>query len=407
MSFCPHATLLNIANFEAGTPRQEIARLRDNHRLLWQQDDYANGGHWLVLQAQDIDRVLKTPSDFTNNFSPLLEDFPEEFLGEAQQSLTFMDPPQHRSYRGLADFALKPRALAARLPLMQEMAKSLIDAMADKNECDFVKAVAEPFPAQVIFRLLGVAESDFQQVMDITNTMLLANDPGYASDRYEGFMASLRLFEFGEKLAQDHRDHPRDSMTMEMLEREVDGEKMDNKAYGSFFNNLVAGGVETTRNTLSWLVYELANHPEQYSQLQSNPELVPNAVEEALRLRNTVVYLRRTATRDMDFCGENIRKGDKLVCVLGSPNRDPKLFENPDDFDITRPVAAARRHTRTFGAGPHFCIGIHQARMNLEVMTAELVSRLTDLQVLEAPTFFRSNFMDGFKSLRLGYTVKT
>ncbi|MEE4660001.1 MAG: cytochrome P450 [Halieaceae bacterium] len=405
MTLCPHASLLDIRNFEQGTPREEIARLRQSHRMVWQEDEYANGGHWLVLQAADIDTVLKTPADFTNNFSPLLEDFPEEFLPEAQKSLTFMDPPQHRSYRALADFAFKPRVLAERVPLMQAIAEGILDGLGDSGECEFVDAVAARFPVDVLFRLLGVDEQDYQRVVDITNTMLLANDPDYAKDRIEGFMASLALFEFGAELAQSHRDRPRDSMTAQMLETEIDGIRMSNEQYGSFFNNLVAGGVETTRNTLAWLVYELCQHPEQWALLKQQPELVPNAVEEILRLRNTVVYLRRTATRDMEFAGEQIRKGDKLVCVLGSPNRDPELFDNPDSFDVSRPVAATRRHYRTFGAGPHFCIGVHQARMNLEVMTAAIVNRWSDITLLAQPAYFRSNFMDGFKRLQIAYSA--
>ncbi len=212
MSVCPHATLLNLANFERGTPREEIARLREAHRLVWQEDEYVNRGHWLVLQHPDIDVVLKTPADFTNNYSPLLEDFPEDFLGEAQKSLTFMDPPEHRDYRKSADFALKPKALVERRPMMEAMAEQMVARLAGSESCDFVKAIAEPFPSEVIFRLLGVKEQDLSTVMDITNTMLLANDLDYASDRMEGFLASLQLFEFGEKLAQDHREHPRQSM---------------------------------------------------------------------------------------------------------------------------------------------------------------------------------------------------
>ena len=403
MSLCPHATLLDIRNFDHGTPRGEIARLRAEHRVVWQEDEYANGGHWLVLQAADIDTVLKTPADFTNNFSPLLEDFPEAFLAEAQKSLTFMDPPQHRAYRGLADFAFKPRVLAARKPLMEAIANSLLDSLGERGECEFVDAVAARFPAEVLFGLLGVEDKDHQRIVDITNTMLLANDPDFAQDRMEGFMASLALAEFGAELAQSHRDQPRDSMTAQMLEAEIDGERMSNAQYGSFFNNLVAGGVETTRNTLAWLVYELCQHPDQWARLKSEPALVPNAVEEVLRLHNTVVYLRRTATRDMQFAGEQIRKGDKLVCVLGSPNRDPALFADPDRFDIARPVSDARRHYRTFGAGPHFCIGVHQARMNLEVMTAAIVERWSQIELLAPPVHFRSNFMDGFKRLTIAF----
>ena len=403
MSSCPHSALLDLDNFAHGTPREEIDRLRSSHRLLWQPDEYKNGGHWLVLQRDDIDQVLKTPADFTNNFGPLLEDFPEEFLPEQQESLTFMDPPRHRSYRTLADYAFKPKQLEKRLPLMRQMAREIVDGVAERGQCEFIEEVALKLPCAVMFRLLGVPEADYQRVVDLTNTLTLANDPDYATDRMQGFIASMELMQFGEALAADHLANPRDSMTQEMLNAEFEGRRLDPREFGRFFVNLIVGGVETTRNTLGWLFYQLIKHPAQYALLEADHALVPAAVEEALRHSNTVVYLRRTATRDMEFGGETIRAGDKLVCVLGAANRDPQYFERPDDFDILRDPAQARRHYRTFGAGPHFCIGVHQARMNLEVMTEELISRLTGFRLVEEPVHFRSNFMDGFKRMPVAF----
>ena len=153
---CPHGSLLDLANFEQGTPRAEIARLCKQHRVVWQADDYACGGHWLVLQRDDIDAVLKTPADFTNNFSPLLEDFPEDVLAVQQESMTFMDPPRHREYRSLVDFAFRPRALKVRAPMMKAMAKEIIDGVIDKGECEFVEEVALQLPMRVIYGLLGI-----------------------------------------------------------------------------------------------------------------------------------------------------------------------------------------------------------------------------------------------------------
>ena len=258
MSLCPHATLLDLDNFEQGTPREEIARLRKNHRLVWQEDEYANGGHWLVLRKSDIDKVLKTPADFTNNYGPLLE-------------------------------------------------------------------------------------------------------------------------------------------------AELDGHTLTDTDFGRFFLNLIVGGIETTRNTPSFLIHELIKHPEQYEKLQNDPSLAPNAVEEILRYHNTVVYLRRTATRNLEFAGEQIKRGDKLVCILGSSNRDEEFFDRPDDFDITREVSASRRNSLTFGAGGHFCIGVHQARMNLQIMIEEIASRMGNLQLTAEPVHFKSNFMDGYKKMHISF----
>ncbi len=400
---CPHPTLLHIDNFTQGTPRGEIERLRQAHRIVWQEDDYAAGGHWLVLHRDDIDSVLKTPADFSNRFSPLLEDFPPEILEEQQKSLTFMDPPQHRTYRGLADDAFKPRALQVRVASMEATAADIIDAVIDRGECEFVSEVALQLPMRVMYTLMGVRAADYQRVVDLTNTLTLANDPDYAADRMEGFLASMQLLEFGEALAADHRANPRDSITADMLACQIEGRAMSDREFGRFFLNLIVGGVETTRNTLAWWAYEMARHPDQYAQLQADPTLGPAAVEEVLRMRNTVIYLRRTATRTMEFAGEKINAGDKLVCILGGVNRDPECFPDPDRFDITRNPAQTRRHYRTFGAGPHFCIGVHQARMNLEVMTREIAARMNKLRVIGEPQHFRSNFMDGFKRMNLGF----
>ena len=130
---------------------------------------------------------------------------------------------------------------------------------------------------------------------------------------------------------------------------------------------------------------------------------MPGAVEETLRHRNTVVYLRRTATRDMDFAGQAIARGDKLVCVLASPSRDPRYFDDPDRFDITRNPIETRRHYRSFGAGPHFCVGVHQSRMMLEAITTQIASRMDRPRLLSEPVHFKSNFMDGFKSMRIAF----
>ncbi|MEZ4281805.1 MAG: cytochrome P450 [Myxococcota bacterium] len=399
----PATSLLHLDHFAAGTPREEIARLRRAHRLLWQEDGYARGGHWLVFQRDDIDFVLKNPDRFTNAHGPLLEDTPEAILGELQKSMTFQDPPAHRVLRSLGDLAFKPDSLAARRPLMQAMAREILDALGDRRECEFIAEVAMQLPMRILFRLLGVREEDHARVVELTNTLTLANDPDFAENRLAGFQASIDLIAFGESLAADLRRDRRDSLSLAMLDAERSGRRLDDREFGRLFQNLVVGGVETTRNTLGWLLYELIRHPDQYARLQADPALVEGASEEILRFRNTVVYLRRTATRDQEFAGEKLRAGDKLVCLIASVNRDERYFEDPDRFDIGRDPAHARRNMRTFGNGPHFCIGHQQARMNIEVMTAEIARRWSNPRLLEPPVHFRSNFMDGFKTMRVAF----
>jgi cytochrome P450 len=403
MSGCPIARLLDFDGFADGTPRETINALRESHRIAFEPDAHATGGHWLLFHQADIDYVLRTTELFTNNFGPLLEDIPIELLPEQQQSLTFMDPPVHRKYRALVEYAFRPSQLRGREPAMRAMARDILDGVIDREECEFVTEVAIQLPMRVMFTLLGVRPEDFARVVDLTNTLTLADDPEFAENRAAGFVASMQLMDFGEKLAADHRADPRDSMTMDVLGAEIDGTKLTDREFGRFFNNLIVGGIETTRNMLAWAMMEFIRHPDQYRMLQADTGLAAGAVEEILRYRNTVVYLRRTATRDLEVAGERIPKGGKVICVLGAPNRDPSLFDRPDDFDITRPPADTRRNYRTFGGGPHYCLGINQARMNLIVMLEEIAARIDNPRLLADPRHARSLFMDGFKELRIGF----
>lgn len=404
MPGCPMRPFLDFETFSHGTPRAYLNELRQGHRILWEPDTHKTGGHWLLFQRDDIDQVLQTPALFTNNYGPLLEDIPDEALADLQQAMTFQDPPLHRKYRSLVEGAFRPQVMKAREPVMREIAHTILDGVVDRGECEFVNEVAIQLPMRIMFTILGVRPEDFAHVVHLTNVLTMADDPDFAGSREEGFVASLQLVDFGAALAADHRVNPRDSLTNEVLKSELNGESLSDREFGRFFNNLIVGGIETTRNTLSWAMVEFVEHPDQYQALQADPAgLAAGAAEELLRYRNPVVYLRRTATQAMEFAGQKIARGDKLVCVLGSPNRDPAYFERPDEFDITRPPDATRRNYRTFGGGPHFCLGLFQARMNLAVMLEEIARRIDRPRLLAPPRFARSLFMDGFKELRLGF----
>jgi cholest-4-en-3-one 26-monooxygenase len=400
---CPFKPLLDFEKFASGTPRGQVSELRTAHRVLWEADDFVTGGHWLVFQQRDIDHVLQSPALFSSSFGPLLDDFPPQLLAEQQESLTFMDPPRHRQYRALVEPAFRPAAMREREPMMRALASSILDEVVPRGECEFVSEVAMQLPTRVIFGILGVPAADFKRVSELTNTLALADDPEFAENRQAGFVASGLLMEYGTALAASHRALPRESLTMDLIRSAAGGKMLSDIEFGRLFNNLIVGGTETTRNTLAAAMHEFIQHPEQFALLQGDPGLVPNAVEEILRFRNPVVYLRRTSTQDQELAGQQIGRGDKVVCILGSPNRDPQLFENPDEFDIRRPVAQTRRHYRTFGGGPHYCLGIQQARLNLAVMIGEMARRIYRPRLLAPPRQARSIFMDGFKELRIAF----
>jgi len=395
--------LLALDHFAHGIPHERIAMLRSEHRVVWEPDPYATGGHWLVLHQRDIDEVLTNPDRFSSGRGPFLEDMPEELLDPKRMSINLMDPPGHREYRSLVEYAFRPSMLKEREPIMREMAKEIVDAVIDRGACDFVNDVAVHLPMRVMFMLMGVRPEDERRVVDLTNATLFGDDPRYAASREAGFDAKKELDAFGVALAADHRANPRETITMDVLRAERNGEGLSDKQFGAFFTVLISGGLDTTRNALSFGLLEFIRHPDQYRMLQDDPALLPNAVEEILRFHNPVIYLRRTTTREVELGGQTIPAGEKVICIVSSANRDPELFERPDEFDITRPAAHARRHYRTFGGGPHYCLGIHQARMNLTVMLGEIARRFDNPRLLAEPKQARSMFMNGFSEMRIAF----
>jgi cholest-4-en-3-one 26-monooxygenase len=406
MAGCPHAALLELDNFAQGAPHRQISDLARDNRLLWEADAFTTGGHWLVLRQEDIDHVLHHPELFSSTGGPFLEDMPPALLDPERLSLNLMDPPGHRQFRALVDYAFRPALLRAREPMMRDAARQIIDRVAPRGECEFVDEVAMQLPMRVMFSLLGVRPEDEATVVGLTNAMLFGDDPKYAVDRAAGFNAKAELDRFGAALAADHRENPRDTITQAVLASELDGWRLSDKQFGAFFTNLIGGGLDTTRNALSWAMVEFTRHPDQYARLQAEPALLAGAAEEILRYHNPVVYLRRTATQHTELAGERIEQGAKLIVMLGAPSRDPALFERPDAFDITRPPGDTRRKIRTFGGGAHVCLGLHQARANLTIMLGEIAGRLDNPRLLEEPRHARSVFMDGFSELQLGFDAR-
>ncbi len=136
---CPFKPLLDFEKFASGTPHALIGELRSAHRILWEDDEFATGGHWLVFQQRDIDQVLQSPALFSSNYGPLLDDFPEQLLAEQQESVTFMDPPRHRQYRSLVEGAFRQTAMRQREPMMRALATSILDEVLPRGECEFVQ----------------------------------------------------------------------------------------------------------------------------------------------------------------------------------------------------------------------------------------------------------------------------
>lgn len=399
---------MSIKNFAQGAPYGRIAEMRRKEPVCWEENRVTpQAGHWNVFGKQYIDEVMKHPEAFSNAFGPHIGELPPELSAEQMPALNLLDPPRHSEQRTVVDHAFKPSVINAREEQIREIAKDIIDGVVDKGSCEFVGEVAALLPMRVICSILGVPEADRARVVELTNTVMLAEDPKFSEGREAGFKAQLALIEYGEFLAADHRARPRETLTMEAIQSHAGESGLSDRDYGLLFLNLIEGGLETTRNSTAFGLYELIKNPRQYELLQREPQLIPDAVEEILRYRAPTVYYTRTAVVDYQLADKTISKGEKVVCWLASANRDEQVFAEPDQFDIQRcqrePV---RKNYRTFGVGRHFCIGVHLARMQLKVMFEEIVSRFDKPQLLSEPEHCHSIFIDGFNEMHISFEVR-
>jgi cholest-4-en-3-one 26-monooxygenase len=211
------------------------------------------------------------------------------------------------------------------------------------------------------------------------------------------------MFLFANGLAEDRLANPRDDLMSAILHGEVDGSRLNTLEFDSFFLLLAVAGNETTRNLISHGMLLLLEHPEALERLREDRSLLRGAIEEMLRFRSPVIYMRRNALEDTELEGQRIRKGDKLLMYYPSANRDESVFERPDEFRIDR---KSNPHL-AFGIGEHFCIGTHLARLETRVMFDGVLDRMHDIELTGSVSYLRSNLIDGIKHIPMKFTGRS
>ena len=399
--------LNDVDTFEKGTPHEWFKTLRaespvHRHPGAPGQEDY-----WCITKHADLKIISKNPGLFSSEEKAALIIDPDEgSLAGLRAIMLNMDPPRHRQYRALINKAFTPRMVLGLQQKVDAMVKKIINAVVEKGECDFVEDLAAPLPMEVICEMMGIPEEDRRAIYELGNRMVGFDDPelqenvkvSAMDDDYQA--ASAEMFMYAEKLKQRVRENPGDDLATALLNAEVDGEKLSDFDFNSFFLLLAVAGNETTRTVTSNGMLQLMRHPDQQRELAADPGLLNTAVEEILRYDPAVHCFRRTAMQDTEVRGVPIEAGDKVIIWYPAANRDEEVFDDADRFDIRR---TPNDHL-SFGVGEHFCLGANLARMELRSIFGGIMQRLPDLRLAGEPRRLRSNFINGVKEMRVEFT---
>jgi cytochrome P450 len=399
--------------FSERLPHETFALLRRDAPVWWY--DWPLGrGYWCVTKHADVVAVSRDTKAFTSEHGANLEDLDEE-QRVARQSMLETDPPRHTRLRGLVGPPFTPRAVKAYELALRELTTDVLDRALPLGEFDFVEEIAKQLPIRVLARLLGAPEEDNDRLIDWGDRMIGNTDPELAdvlhdspeSDRYRLLPfrspAALELFAYGHRLAAERRREPTDDLVSTLVHTEIDGERLTEREFDTMFLLLVVAGNETTRQAIAHGMLALVEHPEEWRRLREDPDLVwASGADEILRWSSPVLHFRRTATRDVELRGQTIRAGEKVVIWYGSANFDEEVFADPLRFDVGR---KPNPHVTFGGGGPHYCLGAHLAKLEVQVMFDLLLPRLESLELAGPPERMRTNFTNALKRMPVRVTV--
>ena len=383
-----------------GPPHEAFRQMRSECPIHWTEsfEEFPEeAGFWSVTTADDIHTVsrdFRTYSSERGGVIAAAGGFPLEL---AQAMFIGMDPPKHDRLKALFQAGFTPRRIADHEDAIREIAVRTLDRLVGQESCDLVNDVAQPIVSRVIGSFMGIPEEDDAIWAKLMNSTLGAGDPDLNPHGFEGAVEKdvPEIFERCRKLIAARQENPTDDLTSVLVHAEVDGEKLEEHEIVMGFFLLVAAGNDSTKATYCSGMRALMEDREQMQLLLEDPSLIPDAVEEALRMFPAFAHFRRTATCDTELHGQKILEGEKVVMWYVSSNRDETRFEDPDRFDLRR-----KAEHQAFGAGGrHFCLGTALARLELKILFEETLKRYPQMNIAGKPQFVESPFVNQLKTL--------
>jgi len=367
-----------------GPPDELFAALRRECPVHWTEriSEFPDqDGFWSVTTAEDVHTVSRDWRTYSSELGGVTATnvaFPLELT---QAMLIGMDPPQHDRVKALFQAGFTPRRIAAHEDSIRAIVMRVLDQLDGRDACDLVCDVAQPVVSRVIGSFMGIPEEEDGAWARLINATLAVTDLDLNPDGVEKGVQRNRaeLFERAGKLIARRREHPTDDLTSLLVHAEVDGQRLSEDEIVMGFFLLMAAGNDSTKATYCWGMRALMENPDQRQLLLDDPSLIPDAVEESLRMYPAFAHFRRTATRDTQLHGQQIKAGEKVVMWYVSSNRDESRYEDPARFDIRR-----KAEHQAFGAGGrHFCLGTALARLELRILLEESLRRHPSMRLAD------------------------
>lgn len=390
-------------SFVPGIPHEAFAQMRDLPGLYWQPTTLAtiHGGFWAVTRWADIVTVEKDPETFTSTrgsaypATNLPPDHP------ATDGLMTTDPPRHSYLRRAAAKAFSPRVVAHFEEWVRDVVREELDRIEGMERFDYVTEIAQRIPARVIMRALGAPEEDHPMLVRLVIAFFAAMQETEGLEEGEGVSEKaipvmMEIQAYATKIQELKKRHPAEDMFTE-LNGCVERGELTQAEYANWMQLLLGAGFETTHTTISQSMRMYLEDPEVAERTDRAVEegLAGRVADEYVRLVSPVIEMARTATRDVELGGEQLREDDVVVLYYPAANRDPAVFSEPDQFDPWR----TETETLAFGSGVHRCLGANLALLEIRVLWEELHRRGIRLQLDGEPRRGWSVFINQLTSL--------
>jgi hypothetical protein len=377
-------------------PYPTYRALRERAPIYWNEEI----GFWAFSRHADVLAGFKNWEQFTNTGGISLEVGELSADSTTVLSILAMDPPRHDRIRALVSKGFTPRRVADLEPSIRTLSVRYLERVREAGRMEYVADFAGRIPMDVVSEMLGVPESDRDELRGWSDT-ILHREAGVRGVPPEGVAASGKLLQYFVSVLAERRRRPGDDLASALCAAELDGEKLSDKDIIGFLYLLIIAGNETTTKLLANAVYWLSKHPAVRKEVSESPALVPQWVEETLRFDNSTQLMARTVTEDFSYQGRAMQRGQKVLLLIGSANRDERVFPSPDVFDLHRDTSA---HL-SFGRGTHFCLGAALARLEARVALEEVLRRVPDYEIDEARAVrVHSTNVRGFAALPVTFS---